>query len=78
MLSKALTLIAARCAAGIADGDHWHLHRNIGFIGEDPIYLDAGTFHDDPTLYIPQAAEAEILRSADLLIEKISKSQKKS
>lgn len=73
-LSKALNLIAVRCHAGIADGDDRHLYQNIGFIGEDPIYLDPGAFRENADLTDPKAAETEILRSAELIIAKLAKS----
>ncbi len=71
-LSQALNLIAARSAAGIADGDNTQLHHNLGFVEDEAIYIDAGTFVERPELAVQENAQAEILRSADLLIAKLA------
>jgi len=72
-LSTVLNLVAERTALGLGDGDVVNFHRNMGFIGNKAIYLDAGGFIDAPEFLIPANAETEIIRSANLLIEKISK-----
>ena len=72
-LSAVLNLVAERTALGLGDGDVVNFHRNMGFIGNKAIYLDAGGFIDAPEFLIPANAETEIIRSANLLIEKISK-----
>ncbi len=71
-LSQALNLIAARSAVGIADGDDVKLHLNLGFVGDKPMYIDAGTFLDSPALLLLSNAEKEILRSADVLLAKLA------
>lgn len=71
-LSQALSLIAARTAAGIADGDNTQLHNNLGFVDEEAIYIDAGTFKECPDFLQQEKAQAEILRSADLLLAKLA------
>jgi len=71
-LSQALSLIAARSAAGIADGDNTQLHHNLGFVDDEPMYIDAGTFTECPELFIQEKTQAEILRAADLIIAKLA------
>ncbi len=69
-LSSALSLIAKRCAAQLRDEDH-RLHKNIGYLEDSPVYLDAGAFILDHHLQIPDQSREEILRSAKILIQKI-------
>jgi hypothetical protein len=71
-LSAVLNLVAERTALGLGDGDVVNFHKNLGFIGNKAIYLDAGGFIDAPEFLNPANAETEIVRSANLLIEKIS------
>ena len=71
-LSQALSLIAARTTAGIADGDNTQLHHNLGFVDEEAIYIDAGTFKECPEFLLTEKAEAEVLRSIDVLLAKLA------
>lgn len=72
VLSSALNLIAERTSLGVGDGDNVRLHLNLGFIGDKAVYLDAGTFFDAPQFLTAANAEEEIVRSANVLIEKLS------
>ncbi len=69
-LCSALNLIAERCAHGIIDEDH-RLFCNLGFVGKQAVYLDAGSLKEDPSIALPERARNEILRSADLLIKQL-------
>lgn len=71
-LCSALNLVAQRCAQGIIDEDH-RLYTNLGFVGKQAVYLDAGSLKEDPSIALPERAREEILRSAELLISQLEK-----
>ncbi len=66
-ICSALNLIAQRCEQGIIDEDH-RLYCNLGFIGKQAVYLDAGSLREDFSIATPERSREEILRAADLLI----------
>lgn len=51
-LSSLIELITTRCQAGLSDHDA--RARNFGFIGEEAIEIDLGSFSFDETLKLPQ------------------------
>lgn len=69
-LCSALSLIAHRCEKGIKDEDH-RLFCNLGFMGKQAVYLDAGALVEDPSVSLPENARGEILHAADLLISQL-------
>ncbi len=71
-LCSALNLIAQRCSQGIIDEDH-RLYCNLGFVGKQAVYLDAGSLKEDPSIADPERSKKEILRAADLLIGQLEK-----
>lgn len=58
-LSSLLDLIEKRCQAGIADHDA--RKRNFGFVGQQAIELDLGSFSKNPTLAKPEALKKTLL-----------------
>jgi hypothetical protein len=66
-ICSALNLIAQRCSQGIIDEDH-RLYCNLGFVGKQAVYLDAGSLREDFSVATPERSREEILRAADLLI----------
>lgn len=71
-LCSALNLIAQRCAQGLIDEDH-RLYANLGFVGKQAVYLDAGSLKEDPSIATPERSREEIVRSAELLIGQLEK-----
>lgn len=69
-LCSVLNLIAHRCEQGLKDEDN-RLFCNLGFIGKQAVYLDAGAIVEDETMQSPDVAREEILRSANLLIHQL-------
>ncbi len=69
-MCSAINLVGLRCAKGIIDEDH-RLYCNLGFVGKQAVYLDAGSLKEDPSIAEPERSQEEILRSAKLLIRQL-------
>jgi hypothetical protein len=54
-----LDVIVSRCKKGIFDEDP-RIHRNFGFLGETPIFIDVGRFIRDPRRKDPAVYQADI------------------
>lgn len=54
-------LYATEYNKGIFDHDHGVMH-NTGFVGEEPIHLDVGKLHNDPTIKEPDNAFLDIVK----------------
>lgn len=52
-------LLIQRCQRGVFDEDP-PIHRNIGFVGDCPIFLDAGRFIEDPRRAQPGVYEQDV------------------
>jgi hypothetical protein len=59
-LHSILHIIVNRCKRGIFDEDP-RIHRNFGFIGNTPIFIDVGRFVRDPTRRDPIVYKADLL-----------------
>ena len=69
LLEKVLLLVAARCSHGMIDRDVWRFEQNIGFIGEEPIYLDAGSFSEESCVCNEESKNKEVASARALLIK---------
>ena len=54
-------LIKKRCQKGIGDEDP-RLHRNIGFVGSTPIFIDTGRFKEDPSRKDPAIYQKDLTK----------------
>lgn len=59
-IDSLLGLIVERCQKGIRDRDH-NLRRNIGFIGNQAIEIDLGSYSKDESLKQSENLESELL-----------------
>jgi len=59
-LHAVLATIVKRCQKGVFDEDP-RIHRNFGFIGEKPIFIDVGRFVHDPLRKDPTVYKADLL-----------------
>jgi hypothetical protein len=59
-IESLLGLIVERCQGGIRDRDH-NLRRNIGFIGNQAIEIDLGSYSKDESLKEPEGFKLELL-----------------
>jgi hypothetical protein len=61
-ISKVLNLLTSRCQKGIFDEDP-RVHKNLGFIGERPIFIDIGRFRKDEKRVLPDVYINDIVAS---------------
>lgn len=59
-LHSLLNIIISRCKKGIFDEDA-RIHRNFGFIGTQPIFIDVGRFKRDPERTRPSVYKNDLL-----------------
>lgn len=58
-LRSIIHVIAERCKKGIFDEDP-KIHRNLGFVGQEPIFIDVGRFTIDPSRKNPAVYHKDI------------------
>jgi hypothetical protein len=59
-LRRILSLIVSRCKKGIFDEDP-RIHRNFGFLGVKPIFIDVGRFVRDPCRKNPAIYKSDLV-----------------
>ncbi len=59
-LEKTVSLLRKRCQLGIFDEDP-RLHKNLGFVGDEPIFVDVGRFKRDSARKQPDVYERDLI-----------------
>lgn len=59
VMRSMLKVIISRCRKGIFDEDAG-IHRNFGFIGDKPFFIDIGRFRRDPSRRLPEVYNQDL------------------